>query len=85
MDSDNQRIYWYFSYPDYRMSLSPLVNSTVPISPMAYVNQLRIQQAKLLHEKHQLDESEVAYACGFKSLAYFSKSFKKHYGISPSS
>jgi AraC-like DNA-binding protein len=52
---------------------------------MAYVNQLRIQQAKLLHEKHQLDESEVAYACGFKSLAYFSKSFKKHYGISPSS
>jgi signal transduction histidine kinase/DNA-binding response OmpR family regulator len=55
------------------------------ISPMAYVNQLRIQQAKLLLEKHQLDVSEVAYACGFNSLAYFSKSFKKHYGISPSS
>ncbi|MGC9344953.1 MAG: helix-turn-helix domain-containing protein [Bacteroidales bacterium] len=28
--------------------------------------------------------SEVAYMCGYKDLAYFSKSFKEFHGMSPS-
>jgi AraC-like DNA-binding protein len=55
------------------------------LSTAAYINLLRIQQAKLLLEDQQLNVSEVAYAVGFDSLAYFSKTYKKHYGVSPSS
>jgi AraC-like DNA-binding protein len=35
--------------------------------------------------KHELNVSEVAYEVGFSSLASFSRSFKKKFGISPSS
>jgi AraC-like DNA-binding protein len=43
-----------------------------------------MQKAHDLLIQHTLSISEVAYACGFESLAYFSRSFKKHFGISPS-
>ena len=49
---------------------------------------------ELLHERLKLAEqlivyscfsiSEIAERCGFKSIYYFSKYFKKNYGISPS-
>ena len=60
-------------------------NQAMNMSPASYIHMVRIQQSKLLIEKQQLNISEVAYAVGFDSLAYFSKSFKKHYGVSPSS
>ena len=37
----------------------------------------------LLKEKH-LNVSEVAYAVGYQDPFYFSKSFHKYYGVSPS-
>ncbi|MFT5541528.1 MAG: signal transduction histidine kinase/DNA-binding response OmpR family regulator [Glaciecola sp.] len=53
-------------------------------TPLNLIVQKRMQKAdELLHEK-TTSVSEVAYACGFESLAYFSKSYKKHRGISPS-
>jgi signal transduction histidine kinase/DNA-binding response OmpR family regulator len=60
-------------------------NQLTNLSTAAYINLLRIQQAKLLLEDQQLNVSEVAYAVGFDSLAYFSKNYKKNYGVSPSS
>jgi hypothetical protein len=30
LDSDNRNKYWYFSFPDYRMFMSWLVNLTIP-------------------------------------------------------
>ena len=59
-------------------------NKSMDMAPAAYVQKLRIEQSKLLLEKHELNVSEVAYAVGFDSLAYFSRQFKKHYGVSPS-
>lgn len=53
------------------------------ISPSAHIQEVRLQQAKLLLEKGTMNVSEVAYAVGFDSLSYFSKAFKKHYGITP--
>jgi signal transduction histidine kinase/DNA-binding response OmpR family regulator/ligand-binding sensor domain-containing protein len=55
------------------------------VSPSAYIQQTRLQQAKLLLEHDKMNVSEVAYAVGFDSLAYFSKVFKKYYGVNPSS
>lgn len=53
-------------------------------SPSAHIQEVRLQQAKLLLEKDKMNVSEVAYAVGFDSLSYFSKAFKKCYGVSPS-
>ncbi|GAC17305.1 hybrid sensor histidine kinase/response regulator transcription factor [Paraglaciecola arctica] len=58
--------------------------SSFEISPLAHIQALRLQQAKLLLEQDKMNVSEVAYAVGFDSLAYFSKVFKKYYGLSPS-
>jgi AraC-like DNA-binding protein len=54
------------------------------VSPSAYIQQVRLQQAKLLLEENKMNISEVAYAVGFDSLSYFSRAFKKYYGINPS-
>lgn len=54
-------------------------------SPAAFIQETRILQAKILLEEKQLNVSEVSYATGFDSLSYFSRVFKKHYGVSPSS
>ena len=59
-------------------------NASMQMSPTSYIRKVRIEQGKLLLENQLLNVSEVAYAVGFESLAYFSKSFKKYYGISPS-
>lgn len=54
------------------------------MSPLAHIQAVRLQQAKLLLVEDKMNVSEVAYAVGFDSLAYFSKAFKKYYGLSPS-
>ncbi|MDT0582842.1 response regulator [Brumicola blandensis] len=53
-------------------------------TPLNLIVMHRMQKAHDLLNQHTLSISEVAYACGFESLAYFSRSFKKHFGISPS-
>ncbi len=54
------------------------------ISPTKYIHQVRLETAKELLEKQHISISEVAYATGFESLSYFSKSFKNKYGQAPS-
>jgi YesN/AraC family two-component response regulator len=54
------------------------------VSPLVHIQTVRLQQAKLLLEQDKMNVSEVAYAVGFDSLGYFSKTFKKYYGLSPS-
>jgi len=53
-------------------------------TPLNLIIQARMEKADLLLRKQTMSISEVAYACGFESLAYFSKSYKKHRGVSPS-
>ena len=49
-----------------------------------YLNMYRISQSRQFLEKGEKNITQVAYACGFNSHTYFSKSFKKHLGILPS-
>jgi AraC-like DNA-binding protein len=44
----------------------------------------RLEQAKYLLLEKQKNVSEVAYETGYSSPHYFSKAFKKKFGISPS-
>ena len=53
------------------------------MSPMKFVNQCRIDRAKKLILQTELPLSEIALKCGFRSLHYFSRTFKTFEDISP--
>ena len=53
-------------------------------SPMLYVQKLRIQKAKELLSSDHGGIASVAQSLGYTSIYDFSRSFKKHVGMSPS-
>lgn len=59
-------------------------NTYMGCSPFDALIQYRLQTAlRLLNEK-KLSLQEISFACGFNSVNYFSRKFKKTYGYSPS-
>ena len=52
-------------------------------TPGKYLTALRIAAAKKAIVSSELSVKQVAEACGFSDLYYFSKSFKKETGVSP--
>ncbi|AVK63666.1 AraC family transcriptional regulator [Lactobacillus sp. CBA3606] len=52
-------------------------------TPLAYLQQIRLQQARRLLMTSPLPISAVAQACGFQSAAYFSTTFKKAFQQTP--
>jgi len=48
------------------------------------IKERRLKKAYALIEDRKLSISEIAYACGYKDVSYFSKSFKKYFNINPS-
>jgi signal transduction histidine kinase/DNA-binding response OmpR family regulator len=67
-----------------RATLSRKSKDELGISPRVFIIQTRMQHASKLLQEGTLSVSEIAYAVGFESLSYFSKSFKKHTGKTPS-
>lgn len=53
------------------------------ISPISYLIQLRIQQAKELLETTNYPIAQISDSCGFSSQSYFSQVFKKACGMTP--
>ena len=53
------------------------------ISPINYMIQKRIQEAKVLLSTTNLQISEISIIIGFTSQSYFAQAFKKATGISP--
>ena len=54
------------------------------ISPLKYINEVRIKKAKVLLQTRDNSVSEVAMAVGFNDVNHFGRMFKKQYGITPS-
>lgn len=52
-------------------------------TPIQYIQNLKMNEAKLLLEQTSYTLSEIASSIGFPDLFSFSKAFKKHSGISP--
>ena len=52
-------------------------------TPMRFVTKTRIEAARKLLSASSHSISEIAELCGFKSIHYFSRTFKKETGISP--
>ncbi len=63
--------------------LTYLFNKLWGVSPMRYVNHLRVERAKLLLAGTEKSVTEIAAEVGFKSIHYFSRFFKEKENISP--
>ncbi|NQZ60527.1 MAG: helix-turn-helix transcriptional regulator [Lentisphaeraceae bacterium] len=50
---------------------------------MKYIHQLRIEKAQLLLSTSPYNVSEISLKCGFKSSAYFCRSFKESTSLTP--
>lgn len=60
-----------------------LFQRNVHLSPMDYLNQLRIYTSLSMIIKHEKKMSEIAKLSGFSGSSYFSEMFKKTLGITP--
>lgn len=54
------------------------------VSPLSYINSLKVDKAKNLIESGLCSVSEAAFLSGFSDISHFSRVFKKTVGISPS-
>jgi len=63
--------------------INRLFQSELKISPMQYLIQVRLEQAKKLLLSSEFTITKIASKCGFNSSAYFSKMFKKYYNATP--
>jgi AraC family transcriptional regulator, arabinose operon regulatory protein len=56
------------------------------VTPIEYVNSIKLQRAaQLLTHNHDKSINQVAYEVGFNDYRYFTRLFKKKYGLTPSS
>lgn len=53
------------------------------MTPIAYLNRYRINQAKLLLAEREKSITEVGLAVGFSDSGYFSRVFRREVGVSP--
>lgn len=63
----------------------PFFKRYFSVSPMEYVNVVRLERAtQLLIGEPNLSIEQVAYQVGFNDYRYFGRTFKKRYGLTPS-
>ena len=67
-----------------RRQLQRLFQQHLLCTPSRYYLQLRLQRARELLRQTDLSLVEIAGQTGFLSNSHFSKSYKEHYGYSPS-
>lgn len=53
-------------------------------TPLEFIRAMRLKRAAQLLSQDVLSVSEVCYSIGFKTPKYFSKCFRKEFGVSPS-
>lgn len=63
--------------------LRKLFDTSLGISPLEYLNQLRIKKALTLIRSTEMSIKEICYTCGFQSPQYFSRVFKQQTGMTP--
>lgn len=61
-----------------------IFTSIVGVTPVAFVNQVRVQKAVYLLGETNMPILEISNQCGFESVSTFNALFKKHYGKTPS-
>lgn len=64
--------------------LAHIFKETVGVSPIEYLNRVRIQECKLLLETTDFSIQNIADFIGFSSQSYFTQVFKRMTGMTPS-
>ena len=54
------------------------------VPPIQYINHLRLSRAKELLDSQMYAVSETCFLSGYKDESYFSRAFKRHFGMPPS-
>lgn len=49
-----------------------------------YIRTMRLEKARMLLERTDINVSEAAYATGFRNISHFSRIFTEHFGLHPS-
>lgn len=52
-------------------------------SPGSFFRNKKLEKSLELLKTANLSASEIAYKCGFADISHYSKTFKQHYGVSP--
>ena len=63
--------------------LRSLFSQYLNLSPLDYLNQIRINKAVELLRNTEMSIKEVCFQCGFQSPQYFSRIFKQQMGVTP--
>jgi TolB-like protein/AraC-like DNA-binding protein len=66
-----------------RSNLHRIVSSTANISVSQFISRVRLKRAMELLRQGSLKISEIAFDCGYQSVAYFTKCFREYYGYPP--
>jgi len=67
-----------------RSAFAEAFTSVFGLPPMSMVRRIRLERAwKLLAQGDGLPIEAVAQRVGFSSRSYFSRAFKRHFGVSP--
>ncbi len=67
-----------------RTGLYKKLTALTGTTPVAFIRQIRLGNAAALLRKGELTVNEIAEKTGFSSSSYFTKCFKKEYGVLPS-
>lgn len=59
------------------------VQEVFGMPPGRWIRQRRLERARTLLGRGELQVSEVAFQCGFENLSHFSRAFKEAYGTTP--
>lgn len=65
--------------------LTKIFKQCTGISVKEYITQIRLQRAQYLLSQTSMNVSQVSDSLGYSSIFLFSKQFKQHYGLPPSS
>jgi DNA-binding response OmpR family regulator/ligand-binding sensor domain-containing protein/nitrogen-specific signal transduction histidine kinase len=60
------------------------IKALTDLSPQQFVINLKLKEAARIMQKENKNISETAFMVGFTDPKYFSQTFKKHFGITPS-
>jgi len=63
---------------------SRLFQEVYRITPIQFLNEIRLSHARIMLEQQSCKVSEIAALCGFSDSNYFSKVFKQKYHLAPS-
>ncbi len=66
-----------------RTRLFSQIKAITGMTPNDYILNMKLNKSLILLSNHTLTIGEIAYQLGFSSPAYFSKCFKKQFGVTP--